>query len=111
MRSFIICNHPQILLGKSSQGELDGQGMWHAWERKEKCTRLWWESPEERDHSEDQGIDGRMGSEWILGRLAGGCGVDSVGSGYGLVVGSCEHSDEPLGSGAMDLVISSAEVT
>jgi hypothetical protein len=26
----------------------------------------------ERNHSEDQGIDGRMGSEWILGRLAGG---------------------------------------
>jgi hypothetical protein len=28
--------------------------------------------PEERDHLEDQGIDGRMGSEWVLGRLAGG---------------------------------------
>jgi hypothetical protein len=28
--------------------------------------------PEGRDHSEDQGKDGRMGSEWILGRLAGG---------------------------------------
>jgi hypothetical protein len=25
-----------------------------------------------KDHLEDQGIDGRMGSEWILGRLAGG---------------------------------------
>jgi len=35
----------------------------------------------ERDHSEDQGVDGRMGSEWILGRLAGGCGLDSAGSG------------------------------
>jgi hypothetical protein len=32
---------------------------------------------------EDWGIDGRMGSEWILGRLAGGCKVDSVGSGWG----------------------------
>jgi hypothetical protein len=19
--------------------------MWHAWERREKCTRFWWESP------------------------------------------------------------------
>jgi len=37
-----------------------------------KCTRFWWEGPKERDHSEDRGIDGRMGSEWILGRLAGG---------------------------------------
>jgi hypothetical protein len=25
----------------------------------------------------DQGVDGRMGSKWTLGRLAGGCGVDS----------------------------------
>jgi hypothetical protein len=32
------------------------------------------------DHSEDWGIDGRIGSEWIFGRLAGGCGVDPVGS-------------------------------
>jgi hypothetical protein len=40
----------------------------------------WWESLKERDHSEDKGVDGRMGLEWILGRLAGGCGVDSVGS-------------------------------
>jgi hypothetical protein len=46
--------------------------MWHAWERSEKCTRFWWE----RDHSEDRGLDGRMGSGWILGTLAGGCGVD-----------------------------------
>jgi hypothetical protein len=30
---------------------------------------------------EDQGIDGRMGSEWILGRLARGCTVDPAGSG------------------------------
>jgi hypothetical protein len=26
----------------------------------------------ERDRLEDQGVDRRMGSEWILGRLAGG---------------------------------------
>jgi hypothetical protein len=43
--------------------------MWHTWESRENCTRFWWESPKERDHSEDQGIDG-IGSEWILGRLA-----------------------------------------
>jgi hypothetical protein len=46
--------------------------MWHAWQRTEKCKRFWWESPKERDHSEDQGVDGRMGSELILRRLAGG---------------------------------------
>jgi hypothetical protein len=46
--------------------------MWHVWERTEKCTRFWWESLKERDHSEDRGVDGMMGSEWFLGRLAGG---------------------------------------
>jgi hypothetical protein len=47
--------------------------MWHAWERRDKCTRFCWESPKERDHSEDQGVSGRVESEWILGRFA--CGV------------------------------------
>jgi hypothetical protein len=35
-----------------------------------KVYRFWWESPKERDHLEDQGVGGKMGSEWILGRLA-----------------------------------------
>jgi hypothetical protein len=48
------------------------------WERREKCTRFLWESPKERDHSEDQGVSGRMGSEWILGRLTWGGGVDWI---------------------------------
>jgi hypothetical protein len=30
--------------------------------------------------------------------------VDSVGSGQGLIAGSCEHGDEPLGCGATELV-------
>jgi hypothetical protein len=30
---------------------------------------------------EDQGLGGRMGLEWILGRLAWGCGLDSIGIG------------------------------
>jgi hypothetical protein len=44
---------------------------------------VWSESPRERGHYEDEGVDGRMGSKWTLGRLAGGggCGVDSPGSG------------------------------
>jgi hypothetical protein len=29
------------------------------------------ESPKERDHSEDQGVGGKMGSEWVLWRLGG----------------------------------------
>jgi hypothetical protein len=32
-------------------------------------------NPEEKIHLEDQGVDGRMGSKWTLGRLAGGGGV------------------------------------
>jgi hypothetical protein len=55
-----------------------------------KWTRFWWESLEERDHSEDRGVDGGMESEYILGKLAGECKVDSVGSGYGPVAGSCD---------------------
>jgi hypothetical protein len=35
------------------------------------------ESPKERDHLEDQDVSGKMGSEWILGRLAWG-GVDWI---------------------------------
>jgi hypothetical protein len=38
----------------------------------ETCTGFWWESPKEKDHLNDQGMDGRMGSKWTLGRLVGG---------------------------------------
>jgi hypothetical protein len=57
--------------------------MWHAWERGETRTGFWWESPKEKDHLEDEGVDGRMGSKWTLGRLVGGggYGVDPPGSG------------------------------
>jgi hypothetical protein len=59
--------------------------MWHAWERREKFTRFWWESPREGDHLEDEDVDGKMGSEWILGRLAWGVwiGFDWLRTGTG----------------------------
>jgi hypothetical protein len=45
-----------------------------------KLYKIWWKSPKERDHLEDQGVGGMMGLKWILGRLAwGGCGLDSTG--------------------------------
>jgi hypothetical protein len=46
-----------------------------------KCTRFWWKNPKERDHLEELGVDWRMGSEWILGRLAVRRRMDPVGSG------------------------------
>jgi hypothetical protein len=46
-------------------------GMWNTCERREMYTRFWRERLKERDHSEYRGVDGRMGSEWLLGRLAG----------------------------------------
>jgi hypothetical protein len=59
-----------------------------------KVCKFWWESQKEKDHLEDQGINGRMGSEWFLRRLAeGGCEVHLGGSGVGQVEGSCEHGD------------------
>jgi hypothetical protein len=66
--------------------------------------RFLWESLKEKEYLEDQGIHRRMGLEWILGRLAGGCGVDPVGSGQGQVAGSCDYGDELAGSGATELV-------
>jgi hypothetical protein len=33
------------------------------------CTEFWWESPREKDHLEDQGVDGRMGSKWTMGKF------------------------------------------
>jgi hypothetical protein len=77
--------------------------MWHAWEKEQTCTEYWWESPKERYHLEDQGVDGRMGSKRTLGRLLGG------GGGFtwlriGTVGGSCEYGDEPSVSGATELV-------
>jgi hypothetical protein len=62
-------------------------------EERKAYIRFWWESPKERDHLEDQGVDGRMGSECILWRLAGGVCVDSGGSGQGPMADSCEHGD------------------
>jgi hypothetical protein len=78
--------------------------MWHAWERGETGTGFWWESPKEEDLLNDQGVDGRMGLKWIVGRLVGGvCAVDSPGSGQGSLAGCCECGDEPSGSGATEL--------
>jgi hypothetical protein len=72
VRSFIICNHLQISLGRPNQEERCGWDMWHAWKRGEKSTGFWWKSLKERDHSEDRGVDGRMWNVFILLRIGTG---------------------------------------
>jgi hypothetical protein len=37
-----------------------------------KVYRVLVEKPEGKNHLEDQRVDGRMGSEWILGRMVWG---------------------------------------
>jgi hypothetical protein len=60
-----------ISLGRWSQEECGRQLIWHAWERRENCIRFWWESQKKRDLLDNRGLDGRIGSQWILGRLVG----------------------------------------
>jgi hypothetical protein len=75
-------------LRRSSQGGWGGRGIWNAWERREMCARLWWESHNERDHSEDRGVGG-MGSEWSWGDWLGlwsGFSWLRIGTGSGLLL-------------------------
>jgi hypothetical protein len=65
-----LYSSPDIIQQFKSR-RMRGQGMWHTWEWGEICIGLWWE----KDRLKDQGIDGRMGSKWTLGRLVGGGGV------------------------------------
>jgi hypothetical protein len=46
--------------------------MWHAWGRGEKVYRVLVGKTEGKNDLKDQGVDGRMGSKWTLGRLVGG---------------------------------------
>jgi hypothetical protein len=67
----------QSILRQIKSRRSRGVGMWQAWERGDTCTGFWWESLEEKDHLKEQGVDGRMGSEWTLRRLVGG-GVEWI---------------------------------
>jgi hypothetical protein len=53
--------------------------------RGEKSVEGFGRKAKERDHLEDQGVGGKMGSEWILGRLAWGVlvGFDRLRTGTG----------------------------
>jgi hypothetical protein len=47
-------------------------------EEEKKVYKVFVGKPEGKNHLEDQGVDGRMGSEWILGRLAEECIMDQL---------------------------------
>jgi hypothetical protein len=53
------------------------------------CTGFWWEIQKERDHLKDQGVDERMGLEFILRILGGAVQIGSswlrTGTGGGLL--------------------------
>jgi hypothetical protein len=71
--------------------------MQHVWGRGEVHTGFSWKNVRIRDHWEDPGLDGRIILKWILKKF------DGAWSGLiwpwsGLVVGSCENSNEPSGS-------------
>jgi hypothetical protein len=81
-----LCTHHKISLADQiKKNEVGGTCGTHG--RREKCKR--WESPKERDHSEDRGLNGSLGSEWILGRLGGRVLIEfswlMVGTGGGLL--------------------------
>jgi hypothetical protein len=69
----VFYSSPNVIRQMKSRRMRWGGGMWYEWERRENCTRFWWETPKERDILQDRGVDGTMESEWIEGRLAGGC--------------------------------------
>jgi hypothetical protein len=50
-----------------------------------------------RTHSHELGIDGSTTLKWIFGKDGLGCGLDSSGSEWRPVVGSCEHDNEHSG--------------
>jgi hypothetical protein len=66
MRNFIICTHPQISLGKSRRMKWAG----HVARMGEECVQGF--DGKARRKETTQGVDGIMGSEWILRILAGG---------------------------------------
>jgi hypothetical protein len=57
-------------------------------------TKFWSENLKGRDHEENLNVDGRIILECILGKQDGKFRMDSSGSGYGQVAGSCEHGND-----------------
>jgi hypothetical protein len=84
MRNFIICTHPQISLGKSSQvkaNEVGGACGKH--EKGEKSVQGFGGKARRKETTGK--TKAKMGSEWMLGRLAWGVwiGFDCLRTGTG----------------------------
>jgi hypothetical protein len=67
----LIYTHPQILLADQIKENKVGRTCGTHWRGQKVYRVLVGESPKEGDHLEDEDVDGRMGSEWILGKLTG----------------------------------------
>jgi hypothetical protein len=81
MRNFIICTHPQISLGKSSQVKANEVGRaCGTCGREKKTVQVVVGNTKEIAQSEDGGVFGSLGLELILGRLA-----ESAQSGFRLL--------------------------
>jgi hypothetical protein len=77
--------------------------MWHAWERTRKCTGVLVGKPEGKRPLGRPRLRWKDGIRMDL-RAIGEPRLDSVGSGYGPVAGSCECCEELSNSGATELV-------
>jgi len=52
--------------------------MLHLWGREEVYTGFWWGNQRERDHLEDQGVDGTIILRWIFWRWNVGAWTGSI---------------------------------
>jgi hypothetical protein len=57
-----------------------------------------WGNLTEGYHWEDPGVEGKIILKWIFEKWLEEHGLDSSGSGYGQVAGSCECGNEPSAS-------------
>jgi hypothetical protein len=72
MRNFIICTPSQNIIRQIKSRRMRWAGHVASMGEERNVYRVLMGNPEGKNHLEDQGVDGMMGSEWILGRLSGG---------------------------------------
>ena len=65
---------------------------------KRAVYRVRWVNLRERNHLGDPGVDGSIVLRLIFRKWDVGNGLDRCGSGQGLLAGTCECGNEPLGS-------------